>query len=87
MRSKVDGDRHRNGIQLRVEAEREVFLVRTFRLHHILALKLLFKEAEFDVVRHEAGIADRTDRIDRQTVLPGGILPRGQLKGRNDNGV
>ena len=64
-RNKIDGERYRDGVQLRVETQRKVFFVRAFRLHHILAFELFLEQAELDVVREEPGITDRPDRIDR----------------------
>lgn len=86
-RGEIDGERYRDGVQLRVEAQRKVFFVRAFGFHHILAFELFFEQAELDVVREEPGITDRPDRIDRQAVFPGRILPGRQFEGRDDDGI
>lgn len=86
-RGEIDGDRHRYGVQLRIETQRKVFLVRAFGLYHILAFEFLLEQAEFDVVREETGVTDRPDRIDRQAVFPGRILPGRQFEGRDDDGI
>lgn len=86
-RGEIDGDRHRYGVQLRIETQRKIFLVRAFGLYHILAFEFLLEQAEFDVVREETGVTDRPDRIDRQAVFPGRILPGRQFEGRDDDGI
>lgn len=86
-RNKIDGERYRDGVQLRVETQRKVFFVRAFRFHHILAFELFLEQAELDVIREEPGITDRPDRIDRQAVFPGRILPGRQFEGRDDDRI
>ena len=52
-----------------------------------MLFEFLLEQAEFDVVREETGVTDRPDRIDRQAVFPGRILPGRQFEGRDDDGI